>query len=204
MVKEGAAKYSCCQKCTDQKKGCKWLDAKAIAKGEKPPSVISKEGLEKGKEKEQEPTKCETCRKSTTSQELAKPSIHVTPSRDQSLKRKNPDDAPAPVSQSQVPPHCVSIVVPQPRSCLRPRQVVSPVPPPSPTQSFDILDHSDFPLPSSSLSLGPLPSILGTSSSTSSSFTSKSLASLEIKILHSQLDAANLTLHRECEQIRQE
>ena len=82
MVKEGAAKYSCCRKCTDQKKGCKWLNAKAMAKGEKPPSVISKEGLEKGKEKEQELTKRETRRKSTMSQELTEPSIHVTPSRD--------------------------------------------------------------------------------------------------------------------------
>ena len=111
MVKEGATKYSRCQKCTDQKKGCKWLDAKAMAKGEKPPSIISNEGLEKGKEKEQEPTKCETRCKSTTSQELTEPSIHVNPSRDRSLKCKTPDDTPAPISQSQLPPHHVSIVV---------------------------------------------------------------------------------------------
>ena len=165
------------------------------------PSVISKEGLEKGKEKEQEPTKCETCCKSTMLQELAEPTIHVTPTRDRSLIRKTPDDAPTPVSQSHVPPHCISVVVPRPRFHLRPHQVVSPAPPPSPTQSFDVLDHSNFPLPSSSSSLGLPPSILGTSSSTLSSFTSQLSASLEIKILHSQLDTANSTLRHEREQI---
>ena len=72
-----------------------------------PPSIISKEGLEKGKEKEQELTKHETRHKSTTSQKLTEPSIHVTPSRDRSLKCKTPDDA-----QSQLPPHRISVVVP--------------------------------------------------------------------------------------------
>ena len=66
------------------------LNAKAIAKGEleKPPSAISKESLEKekGKEKEQDLTKHETRCKSTMLQEIAEPSIHLTPSRDRSLK----------------------------------------------------------------------------------------------------------------------
>ena len=44
--------------------------------------------------------KCKTRHKSTTLQEITEPSIHVTPLRDQSLKHKTPDDAPAPISQS--------------------------------------------------------------------------------------------------------
>ena len=47
MVKKGSAEYSWCWKCADQKKGCKWLDTKAISRGEKPPSTMAKESIEK-------------------------------------------------------------------------------------------------------------------------------------------------------------
>ena len=148
--------------------------------------------------------KCETHCKSATSQEVVEPTIHVNPPRDRSLKRKTPDDASESALQLQPPPNRVSVIVPRPCSCFWPCQIVMPPPPPSPTQSFDILNNSDLAFTSTSSSLGPPPLILSASLSSSSSFISQLSASLEIMILHLQLDAANSTLCHEHERSQQE
>ena len=188
-MKEGAVAHSCCAKCTDQKKGCHWDDAIAIAKKEVPPLEVEK--ITKGKEKEGK-------RKAPDPQESASQPV-VGSSKTKGTKRKSPPDSSEIITAAPQADHA-EVIVYRPRHRIPHPTIVSP--PPSPAQSFDLVDSPQISLFTSSASLEPPPSVIATSSSTSS--TSSQSFSLEVALLRSQLDTANENLRRERERSQQE
>ena len=172
------------------RKGCTWHDAQALAKGEKPPSLIAKEKEEAEKktrkkegkrksgvpssaveaperlEKEEKP-KREPRRKTGNSQVFVAVPPIPDPPNDKGIKRKHPDDSteagPRP-AHSFLPGESIRY---RPRS--RPRPQVATSPAPSPNYGFDVIDSlntsplflgSSLPSPS----LDPPPSFAGSSS----------------------------------------
>ena len=190
FTEEGAAKYSRCWKCHGDRKGCKYLDEKAIAKGETPPSELAQATKDAKIKKEGK-------RKIAETPEVT-PAAGPSQPRPKPIKRHKPNEVakpPAPIP-STGDGNQVIVYRPRNRPPPRPTPVITSVPA-SPTFSFDVVDpprSTGFPTPS----LEPPPSTIGTSSTTSS--TTSYPLSLEIAILRSQIEGLNDSLRREREQ----
>ena len=188
-MKEGAEPYSRCFRCAGQKKKCAWTKAKSL----EVPTLQSPE-VQKSIKVSKPAQRQSTSRITEVPIPVASTSKTPAPT----LKHKKIDE-PAESSQPTVAPRNFAEVV------VYKSQKAPPPPvnhqPPSPTNSFDIIELSAAPTLFSP-SLEPPPSLPGSSSSISS-LASQSL-SLEIAILRSQLDAANDNLRCEREKIRQE
>lgn len=186
FVKEGAPAYSRCGKCADQKKGCHWEDAKAIANKETPPSEVDKLAREKEKEMKLKPSEPQD-------------PPGASSSKAKGTKRKSPHD-PRESITSMPPINRAEVIVYRPQNRV-PRPKIAP-PPPSPSKSFDFVESPQISLFASSSSLEPPPSVVATTSSASP--TSSPSFSLEVALLRSQLDTANENLRRERERSQQE
>ena len=172
-------------KCSEQKKGCVWGSLK--------PGPLANEGIDT-------PPPASSIRVSTRS----KPPPPVAgPSAPKGTKRKQPGDDASPdrVASSPFPPNRAEVIIytgPPRRSSSRSQAIVVDSRPASP--DFSMVDLPQFPSTSTS-SVGPAPSIVATSSS--STYSSSALA-LEVALLTTRLAAANDRLVRERELHRQE
>ena len=186
FTEEGAAPYSRCWKCHGDRKGCKYLDEKAIAKGESPPSELAQAAKDTR-------TKKEGKRKVVELPEVT-PTAGPSQPKPKPVKRHKPNEVAKPTASTDR--NQVIVYRPRHKPPPRPTPVITSVPP-SPTFSFDVVEptrSAGFPTPS----LEPPPSVIGTSSTTSS--TTSYPLSLEIAILRSQLEGVNDSLRREREQ----
>ena len=161
----------------------------AIAKGKTPPSEVVPVAKETKSKKEGK-------RKVIEVPEVA-PTAGPSQPKSKPTKRHKPNETPKPIAPAPPPADRGQVIVYRPRNRPpRPTPIITSVPA-SPTFSFDVVEptrSAGLPTPS----LEPPPSIIGTSSTTSSA-TSYPL-SLEIAVLRSQLEGANESLRREREQ----
>jgi hypothetical protein len=188
-VKEGAARWSKCEKCRSQKKGCYWTKAKAQDDKEKPSEVVATGEKSMGGA----PTVSVASEKG--------PTIRARPAKGKGVKRKKEDESPErPVASQASTSHTprAEVVLPPPRP--RPtRSRVRGTPSTSPLHTFTVVDLPPPASPSaSSTLLEPPPS----ATSTSSAYSQPS--SLEVAILRTQLHAAQDTLRRERDRFQQE
>ena len=190
FIEEGAAEYSRCWKCHSDRKGCKYFDARAIAKGETPPSELSQTTKDTR-------TKKDGKRKVAETPEMTIPVAGPSQPKPKPTKRHKPNEVGKPTAPTpSTDRNQVIVYRPRNKPPPRPTPVITSVPA-SPTFSFDVVEptrSAGFPTPS----LEPPPSIIGTSSTTSS--TTSYPLSLEIAILRSQLEGVNDSLRREREQ----
>ena len=161
----------------------------AIAKGETPPSEVVPVAKETKRKKD---GKC----KVTETPEVT-PTAGPSQPKPKPTKRHKPNETPKPTLPAPSTADGGQVIVYRPRNRPpRPTPVITSVPA-SPTFSFDVVKptrSTGFTTPS----LEPPPSIIGTSSTTSS--TTSYPLSLEIAILRSQLEGVNDSLRREREQ----
>lgn len=185
--KEGEDPKVRCQKCSDQRKGCYWQGEKAIVKGKA---------------------------KSSMPPPAAGPTIHISPPKAKSTRKRKQSEVSPEVESSLPPPPRPQVVVP-----IRPRPRSNRViPSTSPSSPAPFLSTTGLPTGSALFSPAPSdppPSAVSSARSAPATFPSATPAwssgsftvqsqGLEVRILRAQLDTANKRFEREQERSRLE